>query len=184
MVKNEKKKGFFSVLWLKILRLLKMDLVEKRNFAGYVFVLPFAIGLLAVFIPSMVQAFVFSRNDIIINTKEGGYSLVSKGFFYYKRAFTVDPEFRVHLLETFKDIIINLIVILIFSFLMAVLLNRKKFPGRTVFRVIFFLPVVIYTGVAATAGMTSETGEGAEHIAQIFANPLAEAGEARVCNPA
>lgn len=176
MVKNKKETGFFGKLWLRILRMMKMDLVEKRELAGYVFVLPFIIGLLAVFIPSIIQSFIFSRNEIIITPEGGGYTLVAKGFEYYHKAFFVDDKFRVYLLETFRDILINLPVILIFSFFMAVLLNRKKFPGRTVFRVIFFLPVIIYTGIAATAGTTSAIGEEAEIAAQVFASPTVGAG--------
>ena len=74
-------------------------------------------------------------------------------------------------MHTLRDIVINLPVILIFSFFMALLLNRKKFPGRTVFRIIFFLPVIIYTGIASTAGITSGSSELSEAASQVFADP-------------
>ena len=73
MVANKKQQGFFGKLWLKILRLLKMDLIDRRNLAGYVFILPFVIGLLFIFLPSIFQAFVFSLNEIVINSDGGGY---------------------------------------------------------------------------------------------------------------
>ncbi len=169
----KKKEGFFHKAKMFILRALKMDLMEKRNLAGYVFVLPFIIGFLLIFLPSIVQSFVFSISDIEIRSDGTGYNLISKGFSHYYDAFFTDADFRVYLLHTLRDIVINLPVILIFSFFMALLLNRKKFPGRTVFRVIFFLPVIIYTGIASTAGITSggASSEVAEAAAQVFADP-------------
>lgn len=175
MIVNRKKQTFFGKLGHKILKLLKMDLLERRNLAGYVFILPFVIGLLLIFIPSVVQSFIFSRNQIIIQPT-GGYKLSPVGFSNYIKAFGTDPNFRIYLLNNLRDIIINLPVILIFSFFMAILLNRKKFPGRTVFRIIFFLPVIIYTGIAATAGMTSGSGDTAEVAAQVFADPTIASG--------
>lgn len=167
----KKKEGFFHKVKMFLLRALKMDLMEKRNLAGYVFVLPFIIGFLLIFLPSIVQSFVFSRSDIVIRSDGTGYDLISKGFTHYYDAFFTDADFRVYLVHTLRDIVINLPVILIFSFFMALLLNRKKFPGRTVFRVIFFLPVIIYTGIASTAGITSGSSELSEAAAQVFADP-------------
>lgn len=100
-----------------------------------------------------------------------GYYLVGRGFRHYYEAFFSDTDFRVKLVESLRDIVINLPVILIFSFFMALLLNRKKFPGRTLFRIIFFLPVIIYTGVASTAGIASGSTELSEAASQVFADP-------------
>ncbi|MBR5520122.1 MAG: sugar ABC transporter permease, partial [Clostridia bacterium] len=151
---------------------LKMDLMEKRNLAGYVFILPFVLGFLLIFLPSIVQSFRFSLSEIVIRADGTGYDLIHKGFTHYYDAFFTDVDFRVKLVETLRDIVINLPVILIFSFFMALLLNRKQFPGRTVFRIIFFLPVIIYTGIASAAGITSGgSGEVAEAAAQVFADP-------------
>ena len=169
----QKKEGVWYKIKMFILRALKMDLMERRNLAGYVFVLPFVLGFVLIFLPSIVQSFRFSLSEIIIRADGTGYDLQSRGFAHYYDAFFTDVDFRVKLVETLRDIIINLPVILIFSFFMALLLNRKKFPGRTVFRIIFFLPVIIYTGIASSAGITSGAGggEAAEAAAQVFADP-------------
>lgn len=166
-----KKEGFFKKLQKFIMKLLRMDLMEKRNLAGYVFILPFVIGFLLIFLPSIIQTFVFSRSDIKILSDGTGYYLVGRGFRHYYEAFFSDTDFRVKLVESLRDIVINLPVILIFSFFMALLLNRKKFPGRTLFRIIFFLPVIIYTGVASTAGIASGSTELSEAASQVFADP-------------
>jgi len=143
MQKTAKKKGFFVSIMDYILTFVKMDLIERRNLAGYIFVIPFIIGLLLVFIPALWQTFIFSINDIVIRSDGTGYDLAWYGFGYYKEAFTVDVMFRQYLLETLRDMCINLPVIMIFSFFMAIMLNKKKLPGRTLFRVIFFMPVII-----------------------------------------
>ena len=167
----KKKDGFFYKVKRFILKALRMDLMERRNLAGYVFVLPFILGLLLIFLPSMVQSFLFSRSDIVIRADGTGYDLISKGFIHYYDSFFTDTDFRIKLVHTLREIVINLPVILIFSFFMALLLNRKKFPGRTVFRIIFFLPVIIYTGIASTAGITSGSSELSEAASQVFADP-------------
>jgi ABC-type sugar transport system permease subunit len=176
MQKTAKKKGFFVSIMDFILKFVKMDLIERRNLAGYLFILPFLLGLLLVFLPSLWRTFVFSINDIIIRMDGTGFDLQWYGFGYYVEAFTVDVDFRKYLLETFRDMVINLPVIMIFSFFMAVMLNKKKLPGRTVFRVIFFMPVIIYTGVASAAGTTSGSGELEAVAAQVFADPMINAG--------
>lgn len=176
MQKTAKKKGFFTSIGDFILRFVKMDLIERRNLAGYIFILPFLIGLILIFIPSIWQTFIFSINDIVMRSDGTGFDLSWYGFGYYAEAFTVDVDFRQKLLETLRDMCINLPVILIFSFFMSIMLNKKKLPGRTVFRIIFFMPVIIYTGVAATVGTTSSSGEAAAVAAQIFADPTINAG--------
>ncbi len=176
MQKTAKKKGFFVSIMDYILRFVKMDLIERRNLAGYYFVIPFLVGLLLVFLPSLWNTFIFSINDIIIRADGTGYDLQYYGFGYYVEAFTVDVDFRTYLLNTIRDMCINLPVIIIFSFFMAIMLNKKKLPGRTVFRVIFFMPVIIYTGVASAAGTTAVSGEMQAVAAQVFADPTINAG--------
>ncbi len=161
--------------WLR--KLFRMDLVERRNMAGYVFVLPIIIGFALIFLPAMFQSIRFSISEIQIRTDGTGYDLLPKGLSNYHKAFFVDAQFLLVLAESLRDMVINLPVILIFSFFMAILLNRKHFPGRTVLRVIFFLPVVIYSGIASTAGLTSGgTGETAEIAAQVFSDPTIASG--------
>lgn len=154
-------------------RMFRIDLVTRRNLVGYVFVLPIILGLIIIFLPSMVNSFRFSLNDIIIRADGTGYDLAGKGFTNYITAFRADAEFPTRLFQTLRDMVINLPVILIFSFFMSILLNRKNFPGRTVFRTIFFLPVVIYSGIASAAGLTSggATSEAAEMMAMLFSDP-------------
>ncbi|MHB8964081.1 MAG: carbohydrate ABC transporter permease, partial [Saccharofermentanales bacterium] len=119
---------------------------RKRIIAGYLFILPFIIGFIALFLVPMIQSFIFSISDIRIKT--GGYELISRGFAHYIRALTIDADFRKDLASSFTQLAFNLPTIIIFSFFAATLLN-KRFRGRGIARTIFFLPVILASGVIA-----------------------------------
>lgn len=122
--------------------------MRKRDLAGYVFTLPFILGLLFIFIPAIVNLFRFSLNDIEVLTAGRGYQLHFAGLSYYHKALMEDPKFNRMLVELLGTVLVQTPVILIFSLLVASILNQK-FKGRAVARMIFFIPVVISTGVIA-----------------------------------
>ena len=122
----------------------KQQLVTRRNRVGYVFIAPFIIGFVLFLLIPIVQSFIFSLNEIKITV--GGYSLIPKGLTYYNRAFFVDPLFRLRILQTLQQVSANLPTILAFSFFASLLLNQK-FKGRPLARTMFFLPVIISTGI-------------------------------------
>jgi ABC-type sugar transport system permease subunit len=67
----------------------------------------------------------------------------------YNNAFFVDINFRVILLNAIRSMISDILVILIFSLFIASILNQK-FRGRLFARVVFFLPVILSTGIIAS----------------------------------
>lgn len=121
---------------------------SKKEAVGYLFLLPLILGLCFIYIPILVQSFLFSVSDLTV-TQQG---LVAKymGFSNYYKAFFVDPDFRQLLLASVGDMLINVPTIIIFSFFIANVLNQKFF-GRLTARVIFFIPVIIATGVISAA---------------------------------
>lgn len=68
------------------------------------------------------------------------------GIANYIRAFKVDPEFVRFLSEEISRMFFNSLAIMIFSFFVALILNQK-FKGRALVRAIFFLPVILSSGV-------------------------------------
>jgi ABC-type sugar transport system permease subunit len=64
----------------------------------------------------------------------------------YIRAFTVDRDFNRLLVDTLKGLLIDAPCIIIFSLIIAIMLNRN-FPGRGLVRAIFFMPVILASGV-------------------------------------
>jgi ABC-type sugar transport system permease subunit len=71
---------------------------------------------------------------------------VFKGLEYYQYAFTGSPDFVAKLLSGLQQLIFEVPAIIIFSLFVAVVLNQKML-GRAAFRAIFFVPVIIATGL-------------------------------------
>ncbi len=122
--------------------------MRKRDRAGYIFTLPFILGLLFIFIPAVINLFRFSLNDIQVLTGGRGYRLDFAGLSYYHKALMEDPKFNRMLVELLGTVLVQTPVILIFSLLIASMLNQNL-KGRAVARMIFFIPVVVSTGVIA-----------------------------------
>ncbi len=126
------------------------SVLEKRHARwGYLFTAPWAIGFLLLFVVPFIRAVVFSVSEITL-TNEGstGYELVSVGLAKYRALFMTHPSYRQTLVEGLGDMVISMPLIVMFSLFAAVLIDRK-FPGRTLVRAIFFLPVILGTGVTA-----------------------------------
>ncbi|GHV38552.1 lactose ABC transporter permease [Clostridia bacterium] len=119
----------------------------KKNAIGYVFVLPIIIGILFFFAPAMVESLIYSFNDVTPNP-QGGVNIEYLGWANYNRALNVDVTFKYRFITALTNLAADVPIILIFSFLMANLLNQK-FKGRGLSRAIFFIPVIIGTGIVA-----------------------------------
>lgn len=125
----------------------KISLERKRARYGYLFTLPFILGVAFIFIRNMAQTFVFSINETIIGAS--GYTLEWKGFSNYLRALTQDTKFVQYVVASLGEMLVQVPVIVIFSLFMAMVLNQE-FKGRVVARAIFFLPVILSTGIIST----------------------------------
>ena len=112
---------------------------------GVLFILPFIIGFLVFLIRPLADSFWMSFNEVNM-VSGGGMSYTFIGFSNYQHAFTVDPYFNLRLVEEIPRMAINAVATLVLSFVIAVILNQE-FKGRTVARAIFFLPVILSSGV-------------------------------------
>ncbi len=121
------------------------SLDKKKARAGWVFVLPFIIGFVLVYLPIIWNSIYMSFHTLNIVTG-GGYTLEWAGLDNYEYALFTDPGFVQTLLGGLKELAFDIPAILIFSLFMAVLLNQKM-AGRAVFRAIFFIPVILSTGI-------------------------------------
>ncbi len=111
---------------------------------GYVFVAPLIVGMLAFVAFPVIQSLFFSFSKL--NVVASGYRLDFLGIENYRYIFAVDPDFRTMVLGSLRDMLINVPVVILFSFFVASLLNQK-FHGRSLVRAILFLPVIIASGV-------------------------------------
>ena len=121
------------------------SLQAKKQRAGWIFVLPFILGIVLIYLPIVVNSIWVSFNTFQ-TVKGGGYVLKFVGIENYRYAFFSDTSFVKTLLSGIKSMIFNIPAIVIFSLFMAVMLNQKML-GRAVFRAIFFVPVILCTGL-------------------------------------
>ena len=128
----------------------KRNLRKRNAITGLLFILPFIIGFLVFLVWPMCQSFAMSLCNVTLNKKGVGYSLKlikawDKSNNYYN-AFLVNPDFTTRLTDSLKSMAVRVPAVLIFSFFVALMLNQK-FAGRGFVRAIFFLPVILSSGV-------------------------------------
>lgn len=119
-------------------------LQKRKAVAGYLFILPFIVGFLAFMVKPLIQSLYMSFCEVEISA--GGFKMNFNGIANYISAFKVDPEFVRFLSEEISRMFFNSLAIMIFSFFVALILNQK-FKGRAFVRAIFFLPVILSSGV-------------------------------------
>ena len=121
------------------------SLDAKKARAGWLFVLPFVIGFVILYLPMLYSSIEFSFSKIHVLGK-AGYALEYIGLENYRDALFSDAEFVRTLTESIKQLVLDVPAIVIFSLFMAIMLNQKMI-GRAVFRAIFFIPVILTTGL-------------------------------------
>ena len=112
---------------------------------GILFILPFLIGFFVFMLRPMIESLVMSLSYVQIKAGQG-YDKAFVGLQNYKYALQVDPYFNKYLVEEIGRMAINAIATIVLSFVISVILNQE-FKGRTLARAIFFLPVILSSGV-------------------------------------
>ena len=119
-------------------------LQKRKAIAGYLFISPFIIGFLAFMVKPFFQSLYMSFCDVELGS--GIINPIWQGITNYKHAFLVDPEYTRLLVEEISRMIIYSLAIMVFSFFVALILNQE-FKGRALVRAVFFLPVILSSGV-------------------------------------
>lgn len=122
---------------------MKLDLRTRSALTGYIFILPWLIGFTLFvarpFLHSIRLA--FSEVDMI-----AGFHLNPVGWANFREAFFVDERFVPILVTVIQRNLVNVPIILTFALFTAFLVNQK-IRGQAFFRAVFFLPVVIASGL-------------------------------------
>lgn len=122
---------------------LKLSMRGRHILEGYSFISIWIIGFLLFMLIPLGQSFYYSLNQLELT--QGGLKANYAGLEHYRGAFATDIDFRPFLQTTVTNMLTQVPLILIFSMMSALLLNRG-FRGRMLFRGIFFLPVIIASG--------------------------------------
>lgn len=133
----------------------RLSFSKRTGLWGIIFLLPWALGFVLFFLVPMGQEFVFSFEDVKINPS-GGLIRESIMFENFRYIFRENATFVRELVETVLQVALYTVLIIVFSLLCAILLNGK-FVGRSVARAIFFIPIVMATGMMLTKVSNSET---------------------------
>ncbi len=118
----------------------------KLSVTGYLFVSPFILGFLFFILQPLITTVSMSFSEVKIDTVNSGFILNSVGWDNFMRALTEDANFNRYLVESLEGMALQVPLVTMFSLFLAVMLNRK-FPGRGAVRAVFFLPVILTSGV-------------------------------------
>lgn len=118
-------------------RMARFGKYMGKHWHGYVFIAPVMLGILFFTLVPMLQSLYYSffRYYNVVKPPSGF------GLFNFRRMM-LDPDFWQALKVTGIYTVISIPVMMVLSFLLALLLNRN-FKGIGVFRVLIYLPVVI-----------------------------------------
>ncbi len=149
---------------------IRLSMRSKRAISGYLFILPFIVGFVVFMMVPLFTSLEMSFSQVTVSSTgfaidpyfglEGGQTIAQaieeKGFGgmlldllgldNYQYALTVDPTYNQLLVEEITKIATHTIAIIVVSFVIAILLNQE-FKGRAFVRAIFFLPVILSSGV-------------------------------------
>ena len=134
------------------------SLDRHRARAGWMFVLPFLIGFILIYLPIVFESIKssFCTTHHLKGTTFVGWENYSKALFEYTTS--GGETFVTIMMSGLQQLALDIPAILIFSLFMAVLLNQKM-AGRAVFRAIFFVPVILSTGIMEAIETGNTFGE-------------------------
>lgn len=125
----------------------------RKSLWGIVFIVPLAIGFIYFFMIPFVMTIIYSFSNVSITE---GLQVKWIGIANYKYIFTEDPDWNEGIVSAVLSLVTDIPVILIFSLIMAVVLN-SKFKGRAIVRAIFFMPVIFNSQAIDVAMSATET---------------------------
>lgn len=142
------------------MKLKKQKGIENlKSRYGLLFTLPWLIGLVVFFIIPIVQSVIYSFSQLKIDA--GSVNTTFLGFRNYKFILFEDPKYIDNLISGLKNIFIQVPFILVLSMILGILLNNE-FKGRIFFRSLYFLPVIIASGVVLNIFLTAAQGDATE----------------------
>ncbi len=159
---------YYPKKWTK-----NMTYAQKKGIWGVAFIIPLMIGLVYFFLLPFISTIVYSFSNVVritdvsVTGEVTGTVTEWTGFDNYKYVWNVHGTFKETLFGAFGSTLLNVVLILIFSLIIAVVLN-SKFRGRAFVRAVFFMPVIfnsqaidiaMKTGSVITESMDSANGD-------------------------
>ena len=118
-------------------------LAKREALMGYIFVSPWIIGAIFFLLLPLIQSFLYSLAKIKITPK--GKVIQFIGYENFTQILLEDAEYPVALISYFWKTVFSVPIIVVFALLIAMFLNQK-IRCKGLFRLVFFLPVIIVSG--------------------------------------
>lgn len=135
----------------------RSTLMRKQNRAGYLFILPWVLGFLFFFLKPLMQSLWFAFNETTMGAEGIETTFVGLGNFRF--LLFEDSTFLTKLMTTLGNILLQVVICASLSLFIAVVLVQN-FRGRTIYRAIYFLPIIMTSGVVYTlvSGVVGSAG--------------------------
>ena len=139
----------------------RMDFSKKTALWGFIFLLPWLIGLIFFFIRPLVNTLWYSLCHMeMVNGKFSGTFI---GIENFKWVLGVNADYTRHLAEAFTQMAKEVPFQIFVALFIAMLLNGE-YKGRGFFRAVFVIPIILATGIATftlaeVKTLTTETTE-------------------------
>jgi ABC-type sugar transport system permease subunit len=144
------------------LKLFNKKIRIKREYEGFLYILPWLIGTILFFCYPVYKTVMISLGRITTYT-----GLVTEwiGLENYRRIFTRDVTFLPNFITVIKDTFINVPLILVFALFIAIIVD-KDIKGKGFFRGIFILPFLLGSGYIFKTVVGIEVEEGVTTVSQ------------------
>lgn len=141
-------------------------LVRNQQRAGYLFLLPWLIGFVIFFLQPLVESIWYSFNETLMGPE--GIETTFVGLDNYKYLLFEDSSFLENLWSVTVSMLQQVVICTTLSLFIAAVLIQN-FRGRTLYRAIFFLPIimtsgVIYSMVGSVVGSAGLSGTGNSYM--------------------
>ena len=123
-------------------RRLRLSMTTRHSLEAYIFLIPWLVGVCLFFAYPIFVSIRLSFSDIV---EFRGLKTAWVGLENYQYIFFYDINFVPTFLQVVYDTLLNTPLCIVFSLVIAILINRKM-VGRGFFRTTFFIPVLLGTG--------------------------------------
>ncbi len=128
----------------------KLNHTKRHAITGIMFVLPWIIGLYFFGLRPLLRSMRMSFADTaqyIINSQATAVEFVVRGWTtrHFTELFQNQPGHVTTIINVFLDIALIVPLVMVFALLLALMLNQPL-KGKGIFRVIFFIPVILLSG--------------------------------------
>lgn len=123
---------------------------------GFLFTLPWLIGVALFFFYPLLQSILYTFSEVSVKTGEMKINFL--GLENIKEVLLRDADYTNNLGSAVGTFAYSFPLIMVLSLILGILLNQK-FKGRIFYRAVYFLPVIVATGVVMQLIFKTRSGD-------------------------